>query len=427
MKSGITRKATNCFSEKKQIIKKGGSNGAMDKIVVNSSTKYTVLEELNSEFTLVKIRVMALGKNRNMSYFSRDIVKAHLNSLNYVPVVAHLFKDENGNYRIGGHDCYIDEDWQIKSLCVPFGVVKADTFDWETVDEYGTEVEYLVCEAILWTGRYPELMETIYAEDVWWNQSMEIDCRQYRRLEEDSNYVEILDFEFSALCLLYKSDDREENIEPCFISADVRPMNYSADEFASQMNEMKIAMQEIFSYEKEEGENMDETMNLNQSLNEGENFNADNAQQTSDEPAEDYIALYNNSLAEIQTLNEKISELESTIADYTAQIESLTPYKVAAEMAEREKAEGEIFAKYDEYIGDMPEYVTLKEKSAEYDLEQLDKECVRLVGISAMRSFSLTKKTKKADQEPMLKFGFESNTTNTSRYGDIFERYGNNE
>ena len=91
----------------------------MDKFSVNSSTKFTVLEELNSEFTLVKIKVMATGKNRNMSYFGKDVVEAHLNSLNYAPVVAHLFKDENGEYKIGGHDMYIDwEDWSVKSLCV---------------------------------------------------------------------------------------------------------------------------------------------------------------------------------------------------------------------------------------------------------------------------------------------------------------------
>ena len=230
----------------------------MDKFSINSSTKFTVLEELNSEFTLVKIKVMATGKNRNMSYFDKGVVESHLNSLNYAPVVAHLFKNEDGEYKIGGHDMYIDwEDWSVKSLCVPFGVVKADTFEWETVNEYGADVEYLTCEAILWTGRYPELKETIYSEDVWWAQSMEVDCREYRPLESDSNYIEVLDFEFSALCLLYKSDNRDENVTPCFISAEVTPINFSADDFAIKMNEMKQAMSEVFAFEDKEGENVD--------------------------------------------------------------------------------------------------------------------------------------------------------------------------
>lgn len=381
----------------------------MDRIVVNSSTQYTVIEELNSEFSLVKIRVMASGKNRNMSYFSRENIENHLSSLSYVPVVAHLFKDDEGNYRIGGHDWYIDENWNIKSLCVPYGVVKTDSFGWETVDEYGTDVEYLTCEAILWTGRYPELKEAIYSENVWFNQSMEINCYQYRPLESDSNYMEILDYEYSALCLLYKSDNREENVEPCFISADVRPENFSADEFASQMNEMKNAMAEVFAFETKEGENMDENTNTTLDTN---------------EDVKDFEALYNEASQRITDLESQLEAFQANVADLTAQIDALTPYKLAAEKAEREKAEAAIYAKYDEHIGDMPEYKELKEKADEYELDQLDNECMKLVGLCAMRSFAL--KTKTNDKESTLKFSFETNTpTKISRYGDLFERYGN--
>lgn len=392
----------------------------MDKFSINSSTKFTVLEELNSEFTLVKIKVMATGKNRNMSYFDKDVVEAHLNSLNYAPVVAHLFKNEDGEYKIGGHDMYIDwEDWSVKSLCVPFGVVKADTFGWETVNEYGADVEYLTCEAILWTGRYPELKETIYSEDVWWNQSMEVDCKQYRPLEEDSNFVEVLDFEFSALCLLYKSDNREENIEPCFISANVTPVNFSADDFAIKMNEMKQAMSEVFAFEDKEGENVDENM-----TNQVEAEATEPEAQTEPETV-DYEAMYNDCLETINELTLKISEFENTIADLNARVSDLAPYKLAVEKAEREKAEGEIFAKYDGRIGEMPEYKALKEKSGEYELEQLDKECMMLVGKFAMSTFALN--GTKSNKAESMRFSVETNPAKVSPYGDIFERYGNND
>ena len=400
----------------------------MDKFSVNSSTKFTVLKELNSEFTLVKIKVMATGKNRNMSYFSKDVVEAHLNSLNYAPVVAHLFKNDDGEYRIGGHDMYIDwEDWSVKSLCVPFGVVKADTFDWETVNEYGTDVEYLTCEAILWTGRYPELKQTIYSEDIWWNQSMEVNCAQYRPLEEDSNFIEVLDFEFSALCLLYKSDNRDENIEPCFISADVMPINFSADEFAIKMNEMKQAMSEVFAFEDKEGENMDENKEITAEPEVVEPETSSNETEPVVEPevvAVDYEALYNEALVTINALTAQNAEFEAQIAILNEQISTLTPYKLAVEKAEREQAESEIFAKYDGRIGEMPEYILLKEKSSEYDLEQLDKECIMLVGKFAMSTFAL--KEAKNPKTETVKFSVETTPTKVSPYGDIFERYGNN-
>jgi hypothetical protein len=403
----------------------------MDKFSVNSSTKFTVLEELNSEFTLVKIKVMATGKNRNMSYFDKDVVEAHLNSLNYAPVVAHLFKDENGEYKIGGHDMYIDwEDWSVKSLCVPFGVVKANTFEWETVNEYGIDVDYLTCEAILWTGRYPELKETIYSEDIWWNQSMEVDCKEYRPLESDSNYIEVLDFEFSALCLLYKSDDRDENVTPCFISADVTPINFSADDFAIKMNEMKQAMSEVFAFEDKEGENMDENKEFTAET-EPEVVEPETSSNETEPVVEpevipvDYEALYNDALVTIDALTAQNADFEAQITALNEQISTLTPYKLAVEKAEREKAESEIFAKYDGRIGEMPEYKLLKEKSNEYDLEQLDKECIMLVGKFAMSTFAF--KESKTTKAETMKFSVETTPAKVSPYGDIFERYGNND
>lgn len=403
----------------------------MDKFSINSSTKFTVLEELNSEFTLVKIKVMATGKNRNMSYFDKDVVEAHLNSLNYAPVVAHLFKDENGEYKIGGHDMYIDwEDWSVKSLCVPFGVVKANTFGWETVNEYGVDVDYLTCEAILWVGRYPELKETIYSEDIWWNQSMEVDCKEYRPLESDSNYIEVLDFEFSALCLLYKSDDRDENVTPCFISADVTPINFSADDFAIKMNEMKQAMSEVFAFEDKEGENMDENKEFTAET-EPEAVEPETSLNETEPVVEpevipvDYEALYNDALVTIDALTAQNADFEAQITALNEQISTLTPYKLAVEKAEREQAESEIFAKYDGRIGEMPEYKLLKEKSNEYDLEQLDKECIMLVGKFAMSTFAF--KESKTTKAETMKFSVETTPAKVSPYGDIFERYGNND
>ncbi len=403
----------------------------MDKFSVNSSTKFTVLEELNSEFTLVKIKVMATGKNRNMSYFGKDVVEAHLNSLDYAPVVAHLFKDENGEYKIGGHDMYIDwEDWSVKSLCVPFGVVKADTFEWETVNEYGIDVDYLTCEAILWTGRYPELKETIYSEDIWWNHSMEVDCKEYRPLESDSNYIEVLDFEFSALCLLYKSDDRDENVTPCFISADVTPINFSTDDFAIKMNEMKQAMSEVFAFEDKEGENMDENKEFTAET-EPEVVEPEASSNETEPVVEpevipvDYEALYDDALVTIDALTAQNADFEVQIAALNEQISTLTPYKLAVEKAEREQAESEIFAKYDGRIGEMPEYKLLKEKSNEYGLEQLDKECIMLVGKFAMSTFAF--KESKTTKAETMKFSVETTPAKVSPYGDIFERYGNND
>lgn len=201
--------------------------------------KVTPIEKINDEFTLCKCYVQGVGKNRNFSYMSKENIQRCLPTLSYAPVVGHLIDklDEDGNPTgekyMGGHDYYIDDDWNLKSACVPYGVVKADSFDFETVKEYEDEIEteYLTAEIVLWTGRYPELMETIYSDDFYFNQSMEINVSEFRPYEEDSNYTELTDFTYSALCLLGKADDKTspEHTEPCFVESKVIPVQYSLE------------------------------------------------------------------------------------------------------------------------------------------------------------------------------------------------------
>ena len=80
------------------------------KPTVNNSvfqTKITPIKPLNEEFTLAQCRVMALGKNRNFSHFSKEAVDEALPTLANIPVIAHVFADDEGKLRIGGHDMEI--------------------------------------------------------------------------------------------------------------------------------------------------------------------------------------------------------------------------------------------------------------------------------------------------------------------------------
>ena len=219
-----------------------------NRISVKFSNKIKPIEAINSEFTLCKCYVQGCGKNRNLTYMSKENVEKFKGTLSYTPVVGHLFKDDECNLHMGGHDYTFDDNFNFVALTVPFGVVKADSFAYETVNEYGTDFEYLTADIVLWTGRYPELKEAIYNDETWFNQSMEISVSQYRPLEEDSNYTELLDWEYSALCLLGKSDKPEENVEPCFINSKVQPYQFELNnEFTEKFAEMKEAISICFS------------------------------------------------------------------------------------------------------------------------------------------------------------------------------------
>ena len=481
----------------------------MEKFNVNACTKFSVIKELNSEFTLTKTYVMACGKNRNMSYIGKDRVEANLNTLNYVPVVGHLFKDEEGNYRLGGHDFMIDENYNFVSLCVPFGVVMENSFDWETVNEYGTDVEYLTANAILWTGRYPELKEAIYSDDVYFNQSMELNVSQYRVLEEDSNFVELLDFSFDALCLLNKSDKPDENVEPCFISARVEPVNFNADDFAAKFEELKSAMNDCFNLQTEGGELEDNNVTnepvitepteeiIEQSATEGEtepiieetgesefSLSKSEFQLTANEKWEKisaavksmdaitndtdiwfYLADFDDSYAYVEkniynysdgtmmstygrvaysisdneaTINsdfeemrvmwltlDEASALEEARDNYNAvksEVELLRPYKLAAEKAEREERENEVFSKFDSRIGTMAEYSELKTNAKDYSIADLERECLILVGKFAMNEVKT--ELVESEPEPTITFALDNTLEQTvNRYGDVYETY----
>ena len=258
---------------------------------ITFKAKVEPIKPVNPEFDLCKVYVQSVGKNRNCSYMSKENIESYLPTLNYCPVVGHIIEcaDEEGNIHryVGGHDFTITENWEIKDLTVPYGVVVENSYDWEIINEYGKDVEYLTANAILWTGRYPELKDCIYSEDFWFNQSMEINIPEgkYRPLEEDSNYTELLEWTYSALCLLGKADansttghtDSKEHTEPCFISSKVIPIEFSKSEFSNLMDEMKEKISFCFNNQTSNigidvnsdkgGKNLDEKLVILQKFN----------------------------------------------------------------------------------------------------------------------------------------------------------------
>lgn len=67
---------------------------------------------------------MALGKNVNLSYFTKKSVEEVYFFLGFIPVIGHLIENENRNRYTNSHDIKLDlETLTFKSLYVPFGVI----------------------------------------------------------------------------------------------------------------------------------------------------------------------------------------------------------------------------------------------------------------------------------------------------------------
>ena len=196
--------------------------------------KFSNFQVINKDFTRCRCNVFYTGRNRNYSDITKEALQKLIARKGYanVPVVAHLMKDDDGKYYIGGHDSKIilsNEGIDIVNECVPFGVIPEDcnpSMDLIT-ERSGEQREYFSVDIILWTHRYP-IMEAAYGDEIYFNQSMEINFDDY---EIDGDYTVIKDFSLSALCLLRRSLDASENIEPCFESSKVKAFSINEDKF----------------------------------------------------------------------------------------------------------------------------------------------------------------------------------------------------
>lgn len=238
---------------------------------VEFNAKVTPVKPLNDEFTLCKCYVMALDKNRNLSFIGQDAADAALPTLFNIPVIGHLYVDDEGKYHMGGHDMTIvqnsDGQYEFKSICVPYGVVpQQDGIHYEDIQEpNGDTHTYLVADVILWTGRFPELHEAVYNEETYFGQSMEINVHNYAPLDEDKNYTNILEYTYSALCLLGKSDNPDFHTEPCFPMArvDVHEFSIEDEKFVELMAQLKSELAFCFG---DTGKKGGESMNENKTV-----------------------------------------------------------------------------------------------------------------------------------------------------------------
>lgn len=430
--------------------------------------KVTPIEKINDEFTLCKCYVQGVGKNRNFSYMSKENIQRCLPTLSYAPVVGHLIdkldKDGNptGEKYMGGHDYYIDDDWNLKSACVPYGVVKADSFDFETVKEYEDEIEteYLTAEVVLWTGRYPELMEAIYSDDFYFNESMEISVSEYRPYEEDSNYTELTDFTYSALCLLGKADDKTspEHTEPCFVESKVIPVQYSLEreEFSKVMGELKNELafyfnkdntdgkeDEVVENENEKEEVIETVEEINEESTEEvvENtteetpdaeVNEDTNTESENEEAQEDETVVEASVEETVEETVEMSELDSLKAEYeeyknshshtNEEFDELQKYHDDAEF-EKIHAERDAMLSDEKYsvLAENKAFAELKKNMDNYSLADLEKEAKVIFAdyVSSVGTFSMNDSNKKSTSK--IRFSMEKDTGKIKAYSTLFK------
>lgn len=222
---------------------------------IEMTAKFSNFEVLNEDFTRCRCSIFYTGRNRNYSDITEAALDKFISRKGYanIPVVAHLMKDDDGNFYVGSHDRKIilsNEGIDFIDETIPYGVIPEDCNPSKDLitEKSGMQRKYFSVDVILWSHRYP-IMEASYNDEIYFNQSMEI---VFDSCETDSDgYVIVHDFHMSALCLLNKrdssgTDGNNKNQEPCFESSQVK--KFSIDESKFKQN-FELMLEKLKQYE----------------------------------------------------------------------------------------------------------------------------------------------------------------------------------
>lgn len=181
------------------------------------------IEEINNSFVRASLKVMYTGKNRNNTHFSKEAIEKASPSIKNVPIVCHYRKEDDC---IGGHDMDLeltDEgNIQVINLTTPCGVVPDHAVTrFETyTDDAGRVREYFVIDGVILWKREQSVQYLLNNLNGICNHSMEIDVIKTQEMED--GYIDIADYQYTALCLL-------EADMPCFEGSQLTV--YSFDNF----------------------------------------------------------------------------------------------------------------------------------------------------------------------------------------------------
>lgn len=201
------------------------------------------IKPYNPLFSKVVIKVMYAGLNRNGTYFSKETVERFAQSLPNTPIVGSFdtfrndFTSHNSEIKFG-----VDGQIEIKSSAQAYGVVPSNSrVWWEKFDDEGVVRDYLCCEGLIWTKRFPEIAKAIQSGQC--NQSMELDedtvkAKWVKDGQTGTEFCYIEEAYPLGLCILGRST------EPCFEGANLTPLKYSLEEndFRKEFNELLVAL-----------------------------------------------------------------------------------------------------------------------------------------------------------------------------------------
>ena len=134
----------------------------------------------SDKFLKIRCRVCHDGESPNKTYFTKETMeKANKESLEYIPILAHVYLDSNGKPVIGAHDIHIEDDklndGETRLIYdeSPIGMVPSLADNNWSIEEYNG-LNYTFVDAYIWRD-YSNYAEQLVEDAEHTKMSMEID------------------------------------------------------------------------------------------------------------------------------------------------------------------------------------------------------------------------------------------------------------
>lgn len=394
----------------------------------------------NSRFVKCKLKLMHDGQSKNRTQFTKEtMVECVEATVRNTPILCHVYKDNDGNYKIGNHDVDYsfeqneDDDFElvVNHLEKPVGFIPESTEIWCEEEDSRT---YIYAYGLLWKHYMDKLNDILLDKDCISNISTELYCNDAEMT--DDNILDIKKFELMGTTIISAETGMHNTVGEFYFSS----------EDTMTVEDMQIAYsEELRGGEKE---NMDENVKdqvvenaieeqepqVDDSLEETVVENADkkDKKDEKEEPEKDEEKTEEDDKKKKNELEEKYEELQAQFESLKQEnialnekLESMKDYdelkefKLQSDRAKFEQEVEEVTAKFGLAEEEISE---LKGKVLNYELElkAYEKELGYMYAMKKLaeqNEQTFSKKEEKKEEMPQID---DNGGSDDEPYGGLF-------
>lgn len=193
-------------------------------IVVHIDEPFAFSEKDQDDLNLTcPIRLCHIDKNVNKSKITMSSMEEAIPSAYNMPILAYIYKDDDGNYQFAGHEFFVNDENEIEYEEVPVGTIP-ESASLQLVYDEDADKTYLDGNGIIWRT-YSRAADIIEREKkLWVSVELVVDELSFDSKEK----VLVLEkFRFSGVTILGRDRYTGEEIQPGMVGSNISLADFS--------------------------------------------------------------------------------------------------------------------------------------------------------------------------------------------------------